>query len=368
MISSGNGKRPAARRADEALRRWLAQNGSPRPEDLEWTDYESLVAVVADALGSAPGSRQFRYEHPVRLQDDQFGVGKPYKVNLAWFDSAGEGRPVVAVGGLTNVSQRFDFLALDAFPALRVIGLDLAGRGRSGWMAEISDYHLDTYVEQIRQFLEALELQDVTVLGSSLGGAAAIRLAAHHGHLVSRIVLNDTGPFISASRRSRRARAVARHYVFNSPSELFRRTGAAVKHTGLGPDAVLLHNSHHKTKWSQEENGRVYRHDLRALLAYRQEATGNLDLWSDWSQVTCPVLLVHGMLSDATDEETVTRMRCQGKVSVIRVPETGHTPLLCDKGLAREIADWVGNGQRYATDRVCQPPRSPDRVLYGAIN
>ena len=358
----------AAQRADDALRKWLTLNGSPRPEDLDWQDYEKMVSVIAGAMGSMPVPQRFCYEHPVTLQDSETGVGKPYKMNLAWFDSEGGGRPVVAVGGLTNVSQRFDFLALDVFPALSVIGLDLAGRGGSGWMAEISDYHLDTYVEQLRQFLKAHKLRDATVLGSSLGGAAAIRLAARHRNLVARIILNDTGPFIPASRRSRRARAVARHYVFSSPAEMFRRTGAAAKYTGLGPDAVLLHNSHHKTRWSPEENGRVYRHDLRALMAYRAEATDDLDLWSDWNRVTCPVLLVHGMLSDATEEESVERMRRQGKVSVIRVPDTGHTPLLCDRGLAMEIADWVQNDRIYDSDRVCLPPSSPDRILYATVH
>ncbi len=365
IVSAG---KSVAMHADHALREWLVRNGFPQPQDLEWKDYEELISAIEEALGRKLPAQRFCYEHPAVLQDSEVGVGKPYRVNLAWFDSEAGERPLVAVGGLTNVSQRFDFLALDALPALRVIGLDLAGRGRSGWMAEISDYQLATYVEQIRQFMEFLNLDDVTVLGSSLGGAVAIRLASRYPDLVARIILNDTGPFIPASRRSRRARAVARHYVFDSPAEMFRRTGAAAKYTGFRPDAVLLHNSHHKTRWSSEENGRVYRHDLRALMAYRAEATSDLDLWSDWNRVACPVLLVHGLLSDATDEGTVAKMRRQGKVSVIRVPDTGHTPLLCDLGLATEIAKWVHGDRTYENDHVCRPPSSSSRILYAAAH
>ena len=358
----GAGGRPgdmAALRAESALRRRLQDCGESVPASLAWQDYDELVAAVEGTFRQRAETRKFPYRHPVSLQDPATGVGKPYTVNLAVFDWSGEGHPVVAIGGITNVSQRFDFLALDSLPEPRVIGLDLAGRGGSGWMAEISDYHMDTYVEQLHQFLVTEGLEGATVLGSSLGGMAAIRLAARHPEIISRLVLNDTGPFIPAERRRRRARAVARHYVFRNPAEMFRRTGAAAKYTGFVPDAVLLHVSHHKTRWSEEEDGRVYRHDLRALLAYRSEASSDLDLWSDWNRLECPVLLVHGMLSDATDDATVERMRRHGPLSVIQVPGTGHTPLLCDRSLALLIAAWIADDRRYPGDILFEPTPWP---------
>ena len=125
----------AAHRADSALREAYALRGSPRPDALEWDDYHALVDALAAGLRNGPEIRRFTYEHPVRLQDPEVGFGKPYPVPLAFSDSGGDGEPLIAIGGLTNVSQRFDFLALDAAPALRVIGLDLAGRGGSGWLA-----------------------------------------------------------------------------------------------------------------------------------------------------------------------------------------------------------------------------------------
>ena len=278
----------AAQRADVALRETYAGRGSPPATALDWDDYDALVAALATALGDRPATYSFTYEHPVRLQDPEAGVGKPYAVPLAFSDAGGGGEPLIAIGGLTNVAQRFDFLAMDAAPALRVIGLDLAGRGGSGWLAELADYHLETYVEQLAQLLDCLGLESCTLLGSSLGGSTAIRFAARHPERVHRLVLNDSSPYIPVERRARRARAVARHYVFRSPAELFRRTGAAEKHSGPAPDAVLLHSAHHRTRWSDEEGGRVYRHDLRALLAYRAEARCSLDMWSDWAAVQVP--------------------------------------------------------------------------------
>ena len=354
----------AAHRADVALRERYVVRGSPPPESVDWRDYDALIEALTAGLGGGPAMHSFTYQHPVRLQDPDTGVGKPYPVRVAYSDPGGDGEPVIAIGGLTNVAQRFDFLALDAAPALRVIGLDLAGRGRSGWLAELSDYHLDTYIEQLTQLMDCLGLASCTLLGSSLGGSTAIRFAARYPERVRRIVLNDSGPYIPVERRARRAKAVARHYVFRSPAEVFRRTGAAEKNSGPAPDAVLLHSAHHRTRWSDEEAGRVYRHDLRALLAYRAEARYSLDLWDDWAAVRCPVLLVHGTQSDATSDETVGRMRGLGRLSVIHVPDTGHTPTLSDGLLIDEVVRWVHDDRSFGEDRVRPAADWPKRVLY----
>ena len=354
----------AAHRADLALRARYAVRGSPPPDTLDWDDYDALIDALAAGLGGGPAMHGFTYEHPVHLQDPDTGVGKPYAVRLAYSDPGGGGAPLIAIGGLTNVAQRFDFLALDAAPALRVVALDLAGRGRSGWLAELSDYHLETYVEQLRQLMDHLELRSCTLLGSSLGGSTAIRFAARYPERVRRIVLNDSSPWIPVARRARRAKAVARHYVFRSPAEVFRRTGAAEKHAGPAPDAVLLHSAHHRTRWSDEEGGRVYRHDLRSLLAYRAEARASLDLWDDWARVCCPVLLVHGVESDATSEETIAGMRGPGGLSVIHVPDTGHTPTLSDGSLIAEVVRWVCDDRPFGEDRMLPAADWPTRVLY----
>ena len=101
-------------------------------------------------------------------------------------------------------------------------------------------------------------------------------------------------------------------------------------------------------------------------MAYRSEAAEDLDLWRSWERLSCPVLLVHGLLSDATGEETIERMRDHADLSVIRVPETGHTPLLCDFGLATRIADWIRGAPAFGGEVVCRPADTPKRILYAS--
>ena len=357
--------RDTARIADDALRGWYESNDNPALEKLNWNHYRELIDTITGSIGGGPAASKFLYEHPESLQDLKFGLRKPYSVWTDYSDPGTEGAPLIAVGGLTNVKQRFDFLTLDTYPELRVLALNMAGRGESGWLVELTDYHLDAYVEQLKQFLDHLGLESCSLLGSSLGGSAIIKFAANFPERVRSLVLNDSSPFIPTERRARRAVAVARHYVFQSPAQMFRRTGAAAKYSGPSLDAVLLHNAHHKTRWSDAEMGRVYRHDLRALLAYRAESTANLDLWQDWQHVQCPVLLIHGELSDAVQTNTIDKMRStHDAFSVIHLAGTGHTPSLSDGALNQRISDWIRSDTNFENDQHHQTNYQPTKVLY----
>jgi pimeloyl-ACP methyl ester carboxylesterase len=80
---------------------------------------------------------------------------------------------------------------------------------------------------------------------------------------------------------------------------------------------------------------------VRAMQAYRSQAQHSVSQWPQWQQVKCPVLLIHGMQSDALFEPTIQRMRRGKVVQLMRVPDTGHTPLLADRHHIAFIRDWL---------------------------
>jgi hypothetical protein len=85
----------------------------------------------------------------------------------------------------------------------------------------------------------------------------------------------------------------------------------------------------------------VYRHDVRALQAYRADAQESLDQWRFWQKLRCPVLLIHGMLSDALLPPTIKRMQLNERVWTMHVPDTGHTPVLSDRNQNWFILEWL---------------------------
>ncbi len=328
-------------------------------------DWNQYMAVASQVVGRFHGQfrlERFDYVHPVSLQaGTPRRLQRPYKVSVAYTEWGPPGAPtLVCCGGVANVAMRFNYLASDLSDRFRVICMDWLGRGRSGWLASEGDYSLATYAEQLRQMILHVGAP-VTVLGSSMGGSAAIELIARQPRLVNGLVLNDVGPHIPGRRRKRRADTIARHYVFRNPADLLRKVGASQKNDGPVGDDIRFNLTFHQTRWSDDEGGRIYRHDVRALQAYRRDAERSLTQWAQWKQVDCPVLLIHGMLSDALHDSTIQRMSRGKPITVLHVPDTGHTPLLADRNHTWYIRQWL-LGDRPASvswSVLHAPPREP---------
>jgi 2-hydroxy-6-oxo-octa-2,4-dienoate hydrolase len=73
-------------------------------------------------------------------------------------------------------------------PQLRAIAPDMVGFGFTDRPADIV-YGMETWVRQLLAFLDALELERVSIVGNSFGGALALRVAADHPERVERLVL-----------------------------------------------------------------------------------------------------------------------------------------------------------------------------------
>ena len=307
-----------------------------------WDEYMAMAKRVIERFDHQFDLRHFDYHHPARLQKGPPRFRKPYPVKVAYTEWGDPANPtIVCVGGVANTAMRFNYLAADLESHFHVVCMDWVGRGRSGWMADERDYSAATYVEQLRQLVDHIGGGPVTILGSSMGGSTAIELTAKHPRMVDRLILNDIGPFIPRERRRRRADTLARHYVFRDPSDLLRRIGASQKNDGPVSDDIRFNVTFHQTRWSDEEGGRVYRHDVRALQAFRTDAQHSLDQWNLWKKVRCPVLVIHGMISDALLPQTIERMRKSANMWLMHVPDTGHTPVLSDRNQNWYIHEWL---------------------------
>jgi pimeloyl-ACP methyl ester carboxylesterase len=96
-----------------------------------------------------------------------------------------------------------------------------------------------------------------------------------------------------------------------------------------------------QTRWSDTEDGRIYRYDPRAMLAYRNEARKNVNVWKAWRKIKQPILITHGMVSDALLEPTLRRMRQHKAITVMHIPNTGHAPVLDDPNHIGFIREWL---------------------------
>ena len=103
--------------------------------------------------------------------------------------------PLLCVHGLTQNAHAFDGLAAHLTSHYHVRSLDVRGRGDSAWGPGI-EYTPQTYVSDLAGFLEALKIERVTLIGTSMGGMISILYAGGYPDRVAKLVLNDIGPDI----------------------------------------------------------------------------------------------------------------------------------------------------------------------------
>jgi 2-hydroxy-6-oxo-octa-2,4-dienoate hydrolase len=103
----------------------------------------------------------------------------------------GSGTPVVLVHGSgPGVSAYANWrLTLPALaPHVRALAPDMVGFGFTDRPADIV-YGMEPWTRHLLAFVDALELERVSIVGNSFGGALALRLAAEHPDRVDRLVL-----------------------------------------------------------------------------------------------------------------------------------------------------------------------------------
>ncbi|WP_210419871.1 alpha/beta fold hydrolase [Mycobacterium helveticum] len=104
---------------------------------------------------------------------------------------AGTGKPVILVHGSgpgVTAYANWRLTMPDLGKRYRVLAPDMVGFGFTERPAHIS-YGIQTWVDQLVGFLDALSIERASVVGNSFGGAIALRLATGHPDRVDRLVL-----------------------------------------------------------------------------------------------------------------------------------------------------------------------------------
>ncbi len=107
------------------------------------------------------------------------------------YRQAGSGPPLVLLHGWAMSSKVFCEAIEDLSNEFCVLAPDLPGHGESGCAR---DYSLDALANDLALWMEGLQLKDVRLLGWSLGGQVALRLASLAKHRLSRLLLVSTTP------------------------------------------------------------------------------------------------------------------------------------------------------------------------------
>lgn len=120
------------------------------------------------------------------------GIDLTSAVQLAYEEfGAPEAPPTVLLHGLGGRANDWAPVVPRLAQRLRVLALDLRGHGESEWPGE---YSYELMAADVVAFLDRLDLQHVTLVGHSMGGVVAYRIAAERPDLVERLVVEDVAP------------------------------------------------------------------------------------------------------------------------------------------------------------------------------
>lgn len=259
---------------------------------------------------------------------------------FADYGSQPRDRAVMCVHGLTRNGRDFDRLAIAMSKDFRMIEVDVAGRGRSGWLADKDAYGYDTYLRHMDALLGYRGLEQTDWIGTSMGGLIGMMLAARDESPIRRLVLNDVGPFISKAALERIATYVGTDPRFTSLQEAAEYLKEI--HAGFcvpdeaGWSELTLHST------VRQEDGTYALHYDPAIAKAFQGPLQDVDLWELWDRIDCPTLVLRGAESELLTRETAEEMVRRGpRAELVEFEGCGHAPSLMSEDQIAVVHDWL---------------------------
>ena len=247
--------------------------------------------------------------------------------------------PVLCLPGLTRNARDFHEIASRLARERRVLCPDYRGRGMSAYDPDPRRYVPATYVGDLHHLLTLADVEQVVVIGTSMGGLLAIGLAVFFPTLIAGAVLNDIGPDVEGDGLGRIIDYIAR----DAPQPDWPAAMAHVRHM----------SSHLKfqteAQWQRLAYGGFRRRDdgllhvdwdVRLAEALRQDVRAMPDLWAMYRALRrVPLLTLRGAQSDVLPVATFDRMgREHPDCRQATIPGVGHAPML-DEPQATEALD-----------------------------
>ena len=125
---------------------------------------------------------------------------EPHYVDIAGLrmhyvdEGSADAKPVLLLHGEPSWSYLYRHMIPPlANAGMRVIAPDLIGFGRSDKPCKKDDYTYAAHVDWMRQFVESLDLNDITLFCQDWGSLIGLRVAAENEHRFSRIALGNGG-------------------------------------------------------------------------------------------------------------------------------------------------------------------------------
>jgi 3-oxoadipate enol-lactonase len=264
-----------------------------------------------------------------------------------YYETLGEGEPLLLIPGLGTTRRMWDSIAPDLASFFSLILIDNRSIGLS--VAKRPPNSTADWAADIVELLDRLQLTRVDVLGVSLGGVIAQRLAIDHPSRIDRLVLVSCADCFSPYLRQ--MAGLLGHSLRHFPHELFVRTvellGTSPEYLDANPQQV---EQRVLAKCRSPISSKAIARQLRAL------SCSEID--SRHYHISAPTLVIAG-------EHDAMIPSCYSRRMAERIPEScfmvvpgaGHNPLVdvpervlpeviefLQASAPKAGASWIGSG------------------------
>lgn len=289
-----------------------------------------------------PNSTEYR-EHFYRSADD--------RLNLYARIYSGVGPTLLMMHGLTRNSADFEPLIHALDDTFHIISVDQRGRGRSEYDPDPSNYIPQAYVDDMFALLDELEIEKVTLVGTSMGGLMAMMMAAVQKERISGIIINDIGPEVDQAGVTRIQGYVGQSKLATSWEDAAQMckdiNGYAFPSNNAGDWLDFARRT-----FVQQKNGLMrlaYDPAIAKSIEGDQPSTVPPNLWPVWDSLSdIPLLVVRGAISDILTDKSVEKMeqRHKGFFARVDVPNVGHAPVLDEPEALTAIKSFLKDRAR----------------------
>ena len=259
-------------------------------------------------------------------------------LTLHYTDQGGDALPLLCLPGLTRTTGDFSYVA-PHLSGLRLIMMDMRGRGRSQWDPNWQNYTLPVECRDILELMDHLGLARVAILGTSRGGLQAMGLAQTHKSRLIGVALNDIGPELDRDGLVHIAAYVGKRPAAKTHSEAAMAMAASLPGFSDVPESRWLEEA--ELHFRAVEDGLDITYDPALAKTFDPDAELP-DLWPLFDALEgLPLCTLRGAGSNLLTPATFAEMKARRPDMIAaEIPGRGHIPFLDEPASIAALKSW----------------------------